>query len=74
MSTNNTISPDDIRRLRERLKLTQAELAERLCLTRGAIEHWETGRHEATGPAVLILRQLEAQADQADLTGSKAVS
>jgi len=56
------ISAHEIRDLRSRLGLTQAELADELCLSREAIAAWETGRNGPTGPARMLLRQLEEKA------------
>ncbi|KKN11615.1 hypothetical protein LCGC14_1024760 [marine sediment metagenome] len=57
------IPPDEIRTLRERLGLTQADLAKRLCLSRPAVAAWESGRNTPTGPAQMLLQQLQVEAD-----------
>ena len=36
----------NIKRFREKKNLTQAELAERLCVTRQAVSNWENGKTE----------------------------
>ncbi len=60
MSNSLSISAKEIRRIRKKLGLSQAELADALNLTRGTIAHWEAGRCSPTGPANVLLRQLEA--------------
>jgi len=57
------MTADEIRTLRKRLDLTQAELAQRIGLTREAVTQWETGRARPNGPARMLLRQLEALPD-----------
>ena len=56
----STMSADDIRALRRSLGLTQAELAQRLNLSREAITQWETGRASPSGPAEMLLRAMQA--------------
>ena len=56
------ITPSEIRDIRRRLDLTQAELAERLHVTRDTIASWEIGRSRPRGPAEILLRQLSALA------------
>ncbi len=58
-----SISIDEIRALRRRLGLTQAQLAEKLCLSREAVTQWENGRATPKGPAEILLRHLQAEAD-----------
>ena len=60
---DKSMTADEIRALRKRLDLTQAELAGRIGLTREAVTQWETGRARPNGPARILLRQLEAVAD-----------
>lgn len=57
MSTG-MIAPDEIRAIRKSLDLTQAELAERLHVTRDTVANWEIGRARPGGPAEILLRQL----------------
>jgi DNA-binding transcriptional regulator YiaG len=66
MSTIMAITPNEVRGIRQRLKLTQAELAERLHLTRDAVAHWENGRCSPSGPAEILLRQLGSLAGPGD--------
>jgi len=56
------MSPKQIQRLRKRLKLTQAALGQRLGVTRAAVSLWESGDRTPSGPAVMILSQLQATA------------
>ncbi|MDD6158445.1 MAG: helix-turn-helix domain-containing protein [bacterium] len=51
----NYIAGDTIRRLREGKKLTQRELAERLCVSDKTVSKWETGRGL---PDITILPEL----------------
>ena len=53
----NYIAGDTIRRLREGKKLTQRELAERLCVSDKTVSKWETGRGL---PDITILPELGA--------------
>lgn len=52
----------EIRRIRERLNLTQVELAERLGICQGTVSHWEKGIRNPTGPAIRLLRMLAENA------------
>lgn len=45
-----------IRRLRERLRLTQAEFAERFALSERTVQEWEQGRSQPDAPARALLR------------------
>ena len=47
-----------IRRVRQRLGLTQSALARPLYATVGTIQHWEHGRHRPSLARLLALRQL----------------
>ena len=42
--TNQYVTGAMIKRLREKRHLTQAELAEKICVTDKAVSKWETGR------------------------------
>lgn len=57
------MSPKQIQRLRKRLNLTQAALAEHLGVTRAAVSLWESGDRTPRGPAVLVLIQLQSAAN-----------
>lgn len=51
----------DIKKLRELLKLTQAEFAERLDTSERTIQNWESGKVVPTKPKLRILKQLAAE-------------
>jgi putative transcriptional regulator len=54
------MKPEEVRKLRESLGMTQAELAEYLGLeTRGAVSRLETGDRRPTGPVLRLLHILE---------------
>ena len=42
--TNQYVTGAMIKRLREKRHLTQAELAEKICVTDKAVSKWKTGR------------------------------
>lgn len=48
----------EIRQIRERLNLTQVELAELLGVCQGTVSHWEKGIRNPTGPAIRLLRMM----------------
>lgn len=52
--------PDRIRGILKTRNWTQADLAERLRVSRRAIEHWLSGKGEPLGPAQIILEQFES--------------
>lgn len=55
------MTPSEIRALRERLGLTQGELAERLGLAhRQRVGEWEAGVKAPSGRSLILLRLLEA--------------
>jgi putative zinc finger/helix-turn-helix YgiT family protein len=58
------LGPDEIRRLRERLQLTQAAMAKLLRLGGNTISRWEAGRKVQTAAMDVLLRILR------DLPGS----
>lgn len=53
------MSPEDVRTARQRLGLTQAELAERLRLAaatgKDTVRAWESGKRSITGPAQVAI-------------------
>jgi putative transcriptional regulator len=64
MSSTMTMTADEIKDLRLRLDLTQAELAEKVGLSREAVAQWETGRNNPSGAAEMLLRQLQTRKRQ----------
>jgi DNA-binding transcriptional regulator YiaG len=54
--------PHQIKKLRIAMKMTQGEFAARLGLkTKGAIAHWESGRKDPPGTALVLLNLLAAE-------------
>lgn len=55
------MKPREVKALREALRMTQSELAEKLGLRhKSQVRHLESGRTEITGPKLVILQQLQA--------------
>jgi putative transcriptional regulator len=52
------VSPDEFRRLRQRLGLTQEQVAQRLGVTLGAVSRWEHGQRRISEPAARLLQLL----------------
>ncbi|MFW1981546.1 helix-turn-helix domain-containing protein, partial [Acinetobacter baumannii] len=50
----------DIKEVREKTGLTQAELAARLHISARTLQNWEQGRRYPTGPAATLFRILDA--------------
>ena len=57
-SRHGLLAPDEIRAIRERLGLTQTELARLLRLSANTVARWEAGRNVQTTPLDLLLRML----------------
>lgn len=55
----DTMTATDVKAIRERLGLTQEELADRMGVTHAAICMWERGKRTPSGMAVHILRTLD---------------
>lgn len=51
-------SPRTIRKVRQRLGLSQEGLARRLNATKGAVQHWERGRNQPDLARLFVLRSL----------------
>jgi putative transcriptional regulator len=51
----------EIRRIREKLNLTQVQFAEQLGVCQGTVSHWEKGIRSPTGSAVRLLRILAGE-------------
>lgn len=58
MTTTPQVTGEQIRELRERLGLSQAELARLLGVRQASVSDWEGGEHEVTGTAKLVLATL----------------
>jgi DNA-binding transcriptional regulator YiaG len=52
----------DVRAIRQTLKLTQAQLAERMGVDQSTVSNWENGS-DPRGPAKKLLCQLAAEKD-----------
>lgn len=61
MTTNITFSPENVLPLRSKLGLTQTELADRLGVSQPLVARWEAGNRVPSGPAAILLKQLEKQ-------------
>lgn len=54
-----TFSAADVKAIRESLGWTQEELASHLGVTRTLVTHWESGLRTPTGPAAILLNDLQ---------------
>jgi DNA-binding transcriptional regulator YiaG len=52
------VSPQQIRRIRQSLKLTQKQLADRIGAQRHTVARWETGVNEPKGAYLKALNEL----------------
>lgn len=50
-----SMSATEVKKIRQKLGLTQEELAERLGVTQTAVSYWEDGKRRPRGPAVKLL-------------------
>ena len=57
------MTPAQYRRQRERLGLTQAELAARLGVTRETVTRRETGKKPITGEAEMAIKSIKAESN-----------
>ncbi|MCP4168067.1 MAG: helix-turn-helix domain-containing protein [Chloroflexi bacterium] len=48
-------SPPDVKAIREKLGMTQAELAATFGISLGTLRHWERGDRRPRGPALVLL-------------------
>jgi DNA-binding XRE family transcriptional regulator len=55
------MKPEEMRRKRERLGLTQEELAKRLGVQRLSVIRWENGQTKISKSIDLAIRQIETQ-------------
>jgi putative transcriptional regulator len=54
-------SPEQVRELRNRLGLSQAQFAQQFGLTLDTVQQYEQGRRRPSGPASTLLRVIEAE-------------
>ena len=66
------IDPERVKRLRQRLGLSQQQLAERLGVTLGSISRWELGKSGPIKPYLEKLEALERQVERQQ--GGKGVA
>ena len=52
------MTPDELKRIRKRLRLTQAELAKELGVTRVSVARWEVGIYAVPEMAARLLEHL----------------
>lgn len=55
------VSTIDVKALRERLGLTQAEFSRMIGVSIKTLQNWEQGRREPEGPAKALLRVVEKE-------------
>lgn len=53
----------DVRAIRRRLGLTQAEFARRFGFSPGSVRNWEQGHRTPQGPARVLLRVIDREPD-----------
>lgn len=58
-----TVDPLDVRELRERYDLSQAELAALLGISVDTLQNWEQGRRQPVGPAKVLLQVVAKHPD-----------
>ena len=51
-----TFKPAQIVRMRTRLKMSQAELARLMLISKATLQSWEQGRRKPEGPALALIR------------------
>jgi transcriptional regulator with XRE-family HTH domain len=52
------MTPADLRAIRERLGLTQAELAERIGVTDRSMRRYESGEHSISRPIAMLIESI----------------
>jgi len=62
----------DVASIRARLGLSQTALAQQLGVDQSTVSRWETGELSPSGPALILLRQLEQQAKTTTKTTAAA--
>lgn len=53
-----TMSASEVKKIRDRLGLTQEQLAQKLGVTQTAVSYWEDGKRKPRGPVVILLQSL----------------
>ena len=53
--------PPDIKRIRKRLDVSQAQFALMIGVSKSTLQNWEQGRREPDGPAKALLRIVDKQ-------------
>ena len=56
----------DIKRVREKLKMSQREFASLICVSKPTVERWESSSDKINGPIVLLLNMIENNIDYID--------
>lgn len=51
--------PSQIVRVRKRLKMSQAELANVMMIPKATLQSWEQGRRQPEGPALVLIRVMD---------------
>lgn len=54
-------APMEVKKIREKLRLTQAEFAKMICVSLGTLRNWEQGRTYPEGAAIALLRVAESK-------------
>ena len=57
----------DIKAIRKKTGLTQAEFAQKLQISPRTLQNWEQGHRNPTGPAITLMKLLDKQPDLIDL-------
>ena len=57
--------PTDIKRIRNKLDVSQAQFALMIGVSKSTLQNWEQGRREPNGPAKALLRVVEKQPEAA---------
>ncbi len=55
--------PADIKRIRSRLNVSQAQFALMIGVNKSTLQNWEQGRREPEGPAKALLRVVDKRPD-----------
>lgn len=66
------MSAVEVARLREKLGLTQYELAEMIGVSSVAVHYWETGKRTPSRPATKLLEQLAEKSGKKSAKASKS--